>query len=284
MKESDIANYYDRNTAKFLRLGVSGSEQAIHRGLWGDGVDSARAAAQYAHRLIACKVERYLRQDPDRILDLGCGVGGTLLALAGRYPQARLLGVTISPGQVQWARGLMVRAGIADRCHLVQADFHALELAERFDLIVLIESIVHSPAPEKVLGAASRHLAPAGLLVVLDDFLEQPPEQLDGSQRAALDRFRKGWQVPGVTTAKAFRASVEQEGLRVLEEDDLTPLIRTNRFRDHLVAWSAPILERMGGMRRPFAANIIGGNALRQGIQQGWMAYRMFCLQRASDA
>jgi ubiquinone/menaquinone biosynthesis C-methylase UbiE len=284
MKVSDIANYYDRNTVKFLRLGVSGSEQAIHRGLWGEGVDSARAAAQYAHRLIEHKVERNLGCEPEQVLDLGCGVGGTLLALAARYPRLRLRGVTISSSQVEWARRFVARAGIAERCEIVQADFHALELGQRFDLVILIESLVHSPIPVEVLREASRHLAPAGMLVVLDDFLVQQPEQLGVPERAALERFRKGWKVPGVTTVESFCAAAEQVGLQVIEEDDLTPLIRTNRFRDRLVAWSAPILERLGGMQRPFAANIIGGDALRQGIQQGWMGYRMFCLQRRTGS
>lgn len=44
-----VAHYYDGNTRRFLRFGGAGASLAIHRALWGPGVSSREAAADYIH-------------------------------------------------------------------------------------------------------------------------------------------------------------------------------------------------------------------------------------------
>ena len=54
-------------------------------------------------------------RDDFRALDLGCGMGGTLLALARAYPKAELLGVDIEPRSVEQANARFAEAGLAQR-------------------------------------------------------------------------------------------------------------------------------------------------------------------------
>lgn len=73
----------------------------------------ARAAASYdaaavLQRVIASRMlERldYVRIAPQRILDLGCGTGGSLTALQERYPQAMLVGADLSEPMLRAGRG-----------------------------------------------------------------------------------------------------------------------------------------------------------------------------------
>ena len=73
----------------------------------------ARAAAGYEaaaviQREIASRMlERldYVKIEPPRVLDLGCGTGSTLAALGERYPRAQLLGADFSEPMLRAAQG-----------------------------------------------------------------------------------------------------------------------------------------------------------------------------------
>lgn len=73
----------------------------------------ARAAAGYdsvavLQREIASRMlERldYVKIEPARVLDLGCGTGFSLTALSERYPKAQLLGADVSESMLRAGRG-----------------------------------------------------------------------------------------------------------------------------------------------------------------------------------
>ena len=197
MSES-VARYYDRNTRRFLLVGRGTGTHSIHRELWGPGVGSAREAARYVDRLIADEIDAAADGPVRTIIDFGCGVGGTLFYLAERFAGARLHGVTISPKQVEIARRLLDRNGLAERCTVERGDFHSADLGLRADALVAVESLAHSDDVGAFLSNAVRHLAPGGRLLVADDFLVAEETSLDSEQRGHIDRFRAGWRVPGL--------------------------------------------------------------------------------------
>ncbi len=56
------------------------------------------------------------------VLEVGCGTGRNLIAMARRYPGARLFGLDISEAMLATARAHVARAGLSDRITLHQAD------------------------------------------------------------------------------------------------------------------------------------------------------------------
>lgn len=70
-----------------------------------------------------------------RIVDFGTGTGAILAALLTEFPRARGLGVDLSPGAAQVARGNLARLGFGERAQIVVGDWdEGIEGA--FDLIV----------------------------------------------------------------------------------------------------------------------------------------------------
>jgi tRNA1(Val) A37 N6-methylase TrmN6 len=53
---------------------------------------------------------------PQRIIDLGCGIGAVLLMLAWRFPAARCVGVEAEPGSAALARRSIAWNGVQNRC------------------------------------------------------------------------------------------------------------------------------------------------------------------------
>lgn len=51
-------------------------------------------------------------KQPKRILDVGCGIGGTTRHLAAKFPDAEVIGITLSPQQVQRANQLAKDRGL----------------------------------------------------------------------------------------------------------------------------------------------------------------------------
>lgn len=56
------------------------------------------------------------------VLEVGCGTGRNLIAVARRYPTARLYGFDISEAMLTTARANVAKAGLSGRITLVQGD------------------------------------------------------------------------------------------------------------------------------------------------------------------
>lgn len=281
MPTDDVACYYDRNTRRFLLVGSGRGRHNLHRELWAPGVGSASEAAGHINKVIGDHIAEIELGAEVGILDFGCGVGGTLFHLAERFPTARLGGITVSRRQVEIGERLATKLGYSDRCTFSLGDFQVADLGLRADVIVAVESFVHSDDAGAFLANAARHLRSGGRLIIADDFLALGKDSLDARQRAWVDHFIAGWRVPSVCTTSSLVAEAENHGLTAERVDDLTSLTRPgSRPRDRLTAVVSPLLARLGLGRIPFCGNLIGGNALQVGLREGFIRYRLVVLRR----
>jgi len=282
--DHDVAHYYDRNTRRFLRFGRARDSYAIHRALWGPGVTTHQEAGDFINRWLADAIRELGIPEPGSLVDLGCGVGGTLFHLAESFPESRLHGVTISRRQVELADRLRGSRKGGERCRFLHGDFHSLALDLEADVVVAVESFVHSTSPEAFLHSAEAHLRPGGLLFVVDDFLAHPRDELGEAARRRIREFEAGWRLGSLCTVEelqaAGKAAGKGRGLEAVRCSDLTHLIRPGRPRDRLIALLNPLFRRGGLVRIPFFANMIGGHALQVGLVEGFLRYCAVVLRK----
>ena len=205
---------------------------ALHRAVWGPGVDDAGAAFHYVeNRLIARLRELPAGEHPAHVVDLGCGVGGSLCHLAEHRP-IRGTGLTLSPVQVRHAERRIREAGLSDRIRCLEADYcEPPPDLPPADLAYAIESLVHGPDPVRFFAACARIVRPGGLLAVCDDFLRPA----DGpAARRTVARFRRGWHLNTLLHPRELRALAARAGFEHLSTDDLTPHLRLGRPRDRV--------------------------------------------------
>jgi hypothetical protein len=145
----------------------------------------------------------------------------------------------------------------------------------RASTVVAVESFAHATDPAAFFRTAARHLSADGRLIVVDDFLALHRTELTAADAALVGRFEDGWRLGTLLTADEARKAARAAGLISIGEVDLTPLIRLGRPRDRVIAAVAPVLDLFGLVRVPFCGNMIGGNALQQGLARGVLAYRM---------
>ena len=271
-----VRRYYDRHTATFLRYGQGGGAGAIHRAVWGPGVETREAAFHYVENCIAEQLRATLPDDVEpSVVDLGCGVGGSLCHLAKRLP-IRGAGVTLSPLQARLATERIRAAGLHDRIRCLEGDYADPGLAlPAADLAYAIESFVHGPDPAGFFAQCARVVRPGGLLVVCDDVRRAGG---GAAARRAIERFRRGWRINSLLDREALRALAAEAGFQHCSTDDLTPFIETERPRDRaigllaaLVGW-LPVDARLG--------HLTGGSALRTCLRRGWIGYDLALFRR----
>ena len=100
-----------------------------------------------------------------RVLDIGCGWGGTALYL-NRVADVDVLGVTLSEEQLKVARQRAEEAGVSDRVKFELIDYRAVE--GRFDRIVSIGMFEHVGAAhyEEFFRQCRRLLADDGVMLL----------------------------------------------------------------------------------------------------------------------
>lgn len=270
---SKVGRYYDRNTPRFLRFGHGGANRAIRRAVWGPSARDRGEAIDYVNALILGELGRI---DAGFVMDLGCGVGGSIAYLSHRHP-ARYLGATISGVQVRIGSRFLRDESIPD-AKIVGSDFTSDDfvesLPEKADCALAVESLLHVADLKQRMDSVARLVRPGGRLVVCDDMISRSAAGRDRTSREErlLREFRVGWHAVGLTPVDQFFESARAAGLLLLESRDLTPYLELDRTRD-LAARAMLRAFRWLPLRPPWFSNLLGGNALQLCLKGGVIRY-----------
>ena len=104
---------------------------------------------------------------PAKVLDVGCGIGGTTRYLAKKFgPATSITGITLSPNQVRRGTELAAAAGLSN-CHFRVCDALAMDFPDNsFDFVWACESGEHMPDKKRYVEQMTRVLKPGGKLVI----------------------------------------------------------------------------------------------------------------------
>lgn len=126
------------------------------------------------------ELDDILRRPGARILDVGCGGGWSTIALAAAYPTTELVGVDVDAPSIGMARRNAAERGIGpDRLTFQVADAGSLGSGggstqdAGFDLAFAFECVHDMSQPVEVLGAVRQALRPGGVLVVMDEAVNE---------------------------------------------------------------------------------------------------------------
>lgn len=236
-----IAAYYD-SLSGFLdlahRLGRGGgaTQGATHRFLTDETGGTDTAPERLDLLVLNAAIDAGLSDAP-RVLDAGCGLGGTIFRwqarVGGRYD-----GLTLSPEQCRRAEEDAARRGLGEACHFHLRNYHD-PIPGPYDAAIAIESLAHSPDPAAAVAQFATALAPGGLLLIVDDM----PDGVAGGEM--LGAFKTHWRCPVLADLPGFRAAIAAAGLKVFREVDLTA-----RLRPRPLIWLRTLIAIFGVMRR----------------------------------
>ena len=252
-----VASAYDAWTQDKLLERLWGEH--IHLGFYATGeqnIDFREAKVQFVHKLVKWSGLDKLPKG-SRILDVGCGIGGSSRILA-KYYGFNVTGITISPAQVKRARELTPSEL---NCNFLVMDALDLKFEEgSFDAVWSVEAGAHMNDKNKFADEMLRTLRPGGYLAIADwnsrDLRAYPPTFFE---KLVLKQLLEQWVHPNFNSINEF-----SNILRV-NKNSAGRVISDNWNLYTNPSWYDSIIE---GIRRPFVILSLGPLAIVKSIRE----------------
>ena len=216
--ENDIAkvsHYYDRVNHEYMQ----------HYGEHIQAFRPTEDSVLFNHMVESMKLSEGLQ-----VVDAGCGVGGSMRALADRV-KAHFKGFTLSSVQLEEGRLKNQKHSAKECLEIHYGDYHYLDqlvAKESVDRVLFIESLGHSTQLHRAVQSAEAILKPGGILYIKDFFpFYRKDEDLRRRQEEVIERINE-YYAYNVIDFEHLMQCLRKEGLRILTiqafpfEDDIT--------------------------------------------------------------
>lgn len=155
-----------------------------------------------------------------KVLDAGCGVGGSLIWLAKNL-NCTGKGINIHIPSLKLARRYADSNKVIDKLEFIEASFLNIPFEDNtFDVVWAIESVCQSHDKEKFIKEAYRVLKPGGKILVADFFLKRKPK--NKLENWHLNNWCYGWAMPYLALTSDFNDQLSVEGFKNIKIKNIT--------------------------------------------------------------
>jgi tocopherol O-methyltransferase len=175
---------------------------------------------------------------PYRILDVGCGIGGSSLYFfqslreipdsaaklqnrSSNEIDINVTGITLSPVQAKRATERASAAGLSQETSFLVADAQAMPFADNsFDLVWSLESGEHMPDKTKFMQECYRVMKPGGTLIMVTWCHRPIDTPLTVDEQKHLQEIYRVYCLPYVISLPEYEAIARQVGLQNIQTAD----------------------------------------------------------------
>ncbi len=277
---ASIAKYYKINIIPYSI--IYRNNDFIHTALTEEGKPYDRKKDILAQ---ARMVEEYFNKDTKRVLELAAGRGANSEYLAKKYPEIEFTGLDLPNGQISFAHK---KANKLKNFKAVEGDFHDLSRFpdKHFDMGFIVEALCHSNDKEKVLKEVKRVLKPGGLFFIFDAYTED--KKLNENELIIKQLIERGMAVPDFPFISDFKKTIENAGLKIVQQKDLSNMTiptfkRIERYANKFFNFPHPLQKIITKIFPPiFTYNSISGYLLKDSIESRLSRYLFFVLEKRS--
>ncbi|QOV21951.1 methyltransferase domain-containing protein [Anabaenopsis elenkinii] len=202
-----IQQFYDASSGLWEQIWG----EHMHHGYYGVDGKQQKNRRQAQIDLIEEVLNWSRVQTAENILDVGCGIGGSSLYLAGKF-NAQATGITLSPVQAARAKERAQDAGLSGRTQFQVADAQAMPFPDdSFDLVWSLESGEHMPDKTQFLQECYRVLKPGGKLILVT-WCHRPTQNapLTADEQKHLQDIYRVYCLPYVISLPEYEAIARQ--------------------------------------------------------------------------
>lgn len=217
MKKSTIVSYYQSSQWLYRFYCYNEETLGMHFGLWDKSTKNRQDAILNENQRVIQKtgIRRTMR-----VLDAGCGVGGTALYIA-RETGARVYGISLDPKQIALARQYATKRHLTPLVDFSAQDYCKTRFPNNFfDVVYAIESVCHANSKLTFLKEAHRILKPEGILHILDGYVARKPATHE--ERSFVRDFCWAFAVPDLLTPHRMTSLMNKAGFIRIKRTDLT--------------------------------------------------------------
>ncbi|MGQ0678878.1 MAG: SAM-dependent methyltransferase [Actinomycetota bacterium] len=220
-----VVEYYDGSWFDYRVIWLDRGNLAKHFGYWEDGIRTHSQSLLNMNKHVAARVDP---KPGERVLDAGCGIGGSSMWLAKTFG-VTTVGISLSARELDRARRYSTARGLQGQCSFEQQDFIATDFPDQsFDIVWAQESSCHTTQKDAFAQETFRLLKPGGRMVIEDWFRPRRP-YLPEDEKLFADWLR-GWAIEDLPTRQEIVGSCEKAGFVDVKLDDITPqMLRSAR-------------------------------------------------------
>ncbi|KAK4619475.1 Sterol 24-C-methyltransferase [Fulvia fulva] len=240
-----------------------GWAQSFHFCRFSKGEPFRQALARHEHYL-ALKMNL---QEGQRVLDVGCGVGGPAREIA-KFSGVNIVGLNNNDYQIERATRYAEKEGLSNQLSYVKGDFMQMSFPDNsFDAVYAIEATVHAPSLEGIYSEIFRVLKPGGVFGVYEWLMTDKYNNDDLHHREIRLGIEEGDGISNMEKIEVALEAMKAAGFELEEHEDLAdrpdelpwywPLSGELKYMQSV--WDLPTLVRMTHIGRGLAHRFVGG-------------------------
>lgn len=282
ISEQDIVRYYDSCERDYRLLWHLKDQQAMHYGYWKENTRRLREALGNMNEYVLSKINI---QEGDRLLDAGCGVGGSSI-YAARYWPCEVWGITLSHQQVQRAMEFAGQFKLKGQTFFEVQNFCNTRFENNFfNGVFGIESICHALSKNDFFKEASRVLKLNGKLVIAD-FIKTN-NSCTAEDENIMNCWADSWAVPHFSTENEIIAMAGNHGLELVDNVDITENILRSAKRLYYCFIPGMIchhsLSLIGRRNETHRKNVWSTYYQYKSLKRNLWKYRVFSFKKTKD-
>jgi tocopherol O-methyltransferase len=211
----NIVEYYNSTEHSYKDAWDLDRSLSIHYGYWDEKVKSFPESLLRMNQVM---IEAANIKSTDKVLDAGCGIGGSSIYMA-KNVGCNVTGISLTERQVAKARELAIKNKVADKVEFKLMDYCRTSFPDAsFDVVWGCESICYADDKELFIKEAYRLLKPGGRLVVADGFVSE----FVNNDNSIIRQWLDGWQVNYLESPQRFRDFMKSTGFSSAQYRDIS--------------------------------------------------------------
>lgn len=207
--KKDIIAYYDQTEFDYKVAWYGKDNPALHFGFYDkEEADSHYDALSHTNKILAMNARV---ADGNRILDAGCGLGGSSIWLAQNF-EVDVVGISLPARQIANCKQRADSLELKGTTDFVQADYTNTPFEdESFDVIWACESVCHASQKIDFYKEAYRLLKPGGRIVLAEYLRSERPLSKE-DEILLKNKWLNNWAIDDIDSEEEHFAHLKSTG------------------------------------------------------------------------